>query len=113
MRTTWPSQRIRLCFSSVYMLVHLALSRTVLFGTMSCQVMYATHVKSLELSLLSSTQCRGLTTQALKIWIFVCSVSLLLFHAFFVSLVMMEVALPMRLFSSASSERVSEIVEPR
>ena len=42
-----------------------------------------------------------------------CSVSLLLFHAFFVSLVMVVAALPMRLLSSASSERVSEIVEPR
>ena len=42
-----------------------------------------------------------------------CSVSLLLSNTFFVSLVMVVAALPMHLLSSASSERMSEIVEPR
>ena len=78
------------------------------------------HAKNIELPLLPDKQCPGLTAiqegahdASSMIWIFVCSVSLLLFHAFFVSLVMVVAALPMRLLSSASSERVSEIAEPR
>ena len=71
-----------------------------------------THVKGIGLSLLSGTQCPGLAAiqEGAQIWTFVCSVSLLFVH---VSLVMVVAALPMRLLSSASSERVSEIVEPR
>ena len=36
----------------------------------------------------------------------------MLYHAFFVSLVMVVAALPMRLLSSAASERVSEKLSP-
>ena len=80
----------------------------------------AAHAKSFELLFLSGTQCPGLAAiqesahdSGSVDLVFVCTVSLLLFHAFFVSLIMVVAALPMRLLSSASSERVSEIAEPR
>ena len=80
----------------------------------------ATHVEGIHLTFMSGAHSPELAaiqehahnTGSVDL-IFVCSVSLLLFHTFFVSLVMVVAALPIRLISSASSERVSEIVEPR
>ena len=80
----------------------------------------AAHVKSIELSLLSGMQCPGFAAiqenahDAGSVDLDLCvHGKLAVVHAFFVSLVMVVTALPMRLSSSASSERVSEIAEPR
>ena len=86
MRMTWPSQRIRLCFSSVNMLVHPALSRTVSFGTLSCQVMFRMRRRLRMWKALSFRSCRARNVQdslpyrrvcsrrrLCSLWIFVCS----------------------------------------
>ena len=61
--------------------------------------------------LVRRVQVSLLKAQALQTWIFVCYVNLLLEHTLFVSLDMVVAFLPMRLFSSGSKKRVSEMVE--
>ena len=77
-------------------------------------------MKSIELFLLSGTQCPGLTAiqesthDAGSVDLDLCvHGQLVVVPCFLFSLVIMVAALPMRLLSSASSERVSEIAEPR
>ena len=63
MRTTCLSQRMRLCFSSVYLLGIPALSRTLLFVTLSCQMMCSMRRRQRMWNALSFFSCRARRVQ--------------------------------------------------
>ena len=99
MRNTYPNQRMRLCFSSVYILGIPALSKTLFFvicvlpGDVQ-DAADAAHVEYIELLFLSSPQGPGLAAVqesaedvgSEDLDFLVCSVRLPLIHTLFVSL---------------------------
>ena len=116
-----PQPTQRLCFSSVYILGIPALFRTLLFVTLSCQVMCSMRRRQRMWNALNFFSCRVRRVldlvsyrrvpraQALQTLISVCSVSLSLVHTLFVRLGIVVTSLPMRLLISMSRARESEI----